>query len=62
MWSGLLPLKATKNNGRCRERGLVCWYRGIEVYSCEFSEAELGHQQAKLRSLKYTCYYYVSGL
>ena len=33
------------------ERGLIYWYRGIEVYSCEFSEAELRDQQAKLWSL-----------
>jgi hypothetical protein len=31
------------------ERGPVYWYRGVEVYSCEFSKAKLRDQQAKLR-------------
>ena len=33
------------------ERGPVHWDRGMEVYSCEFSEAELRDQRAKLWSL-----------
>ena len=40
------------------ERGLMDWYREIEVYNCEFSEAKLRDQQAKLWSLNThaTCY------